>query len=109
MADNTSISHRDQEFSQHFKHNVTKSPVTLRTPIQAMWGYCTQAEGHQSVHTPCKRYSWRLFRILLRMTVQILPVGPYWNILERFMGDTEVPICVFLLFLRLTPTVSQSQ
>lgn len=39
------------------------------------------------------------YKILLRMAVEILRAASLdWNLAERFMGDTEVPVCVFLLF-----------
>lgn len=49
------------------------------------------------------------------MTVQILPAARlYWTLAERFTGDTEVQVCVFLLFPQartycISATVAQQQ
>ena len=55
------------------------------------------------------------YKIILKMAVQILPAASlYWNLAERFMGDTEVPVCLFLLFPEahtycISVTVAQQQ
>ena len=108
MADNTSTvpDIETSSFSKYVKHIVTKSPVSLRTAMQACIWTAPYAAGNVGlVFSVWRTSKLRIspekatvrdgYKIISRMPVKILPACHYlW-----FKGESDVPIMwVFLCY-----------